>query len=434
MLRQYLFSGDMRKWILLGFFLFLFLVSSVLVIKVNAQKYNFFCSYESKKQEMKCFLKEVPFGEMRKRIQIFGTEYGPEQPGTVYLLLLDSGQPVNDARCDLTIYNPDKTYWIEEATMLFLEKGLYYYDIYTPEDSGVYMLNVFCFYKIDEVKEHADAFQLQYGESVSGTFEDTYSIDGVTHSLSESISGKKLQAEYNFNNIVPPENFTSIDITFYGKWDDDEEDVKVYVWNYNVSGWEVMPNKISYSPTFVTISNSIKENFDSYLQNGTVKLKLEDNLDVGQPFGTLDVDLLEVSIPYIAEAPVAEIRGGGEVHVSYPPVNVVIPELGNITVAEWQGKEVWRMFLMRGTPPFMPSTEYYCKDNVTLVKNITFEYCEQKVPKPAECYVISKVEEKVCPYGCDMDECNPSPTWRILIVIGIIIFIIFIIYLFKRWW
>lgn len=88
--------------------------------------------------------------------------------------------------------------------------------------------------------------------------------------------------------------------------------------------------------------------------------------------------------------------------------------------------DVWKQFLKLGTPPLMPSTEYYCKDNATLVKNLTFEFCENH-----KCDTYSRVEEIKCDWGCDSatNSCAPNPFFKYLIVILAVAGIMVLIYL-----
>lgn len=75
------------------------------------------------------------------------------------------------------------------------------------------------------------------------------------------------------------------------------------------------------------------------------------------------------------------------------------------------------------------ATEQYCKDNETLVKNITFTFCSN-----GKCTEYIKTEEFKCEYGCDLERnrCIPSPAMRYAIIIAII-FLIIIAFFAIRW-
>jgi hypothetical protein len=92
--------------------------------------------------------------------------------------------------------------------------------------------------------------------------------------------------------------------------------------------------------------------------------------------------------------------------------------------------ETWELFFARGTPPVLPSTTYFCKDNMTLIKEIEYNY----TGGIAQGY-FNKQEEIPCEYGCDSinAQCNYATWQRTLIVIFIVLVIaIFIYYLIRR--
>jgi hypothetical protein len=90
-------------------------------------------------------------------------------------------------------------------------------------------------------------------------------------------------------------------------------------------------------------------------------------------------------------------------------------------------EKVWLQFLTLGTPPPMPSTSYYCSDNVTLVKNITFDVCSG-----AGCKKYTKLTNSFCESGCDFktNQCVPPPIERmgfiVAVIIGAIAFIVIV--------
>jgi len=113
--------------------------------------------------------------------------------------------------------------------------------------------------------------------------------------------------------------------------------------------------------------------------------------------------------------------------------NITINITGDLSLV---AEDVWEMFLARGTPPLAPSTEYYCKDNNTLVKNITYEFCEG-----TKCKVYQKLEEIPCRFGCveNLTEhgagCLPtkrSRTIQFMILLGVTTIVIGIIYYIFR--
>lgn len=152
----------------------------------------------------------------------------------------------------------------------------------------------------------------------------------------------------------------------------------------------------------------------------TPSVKMYANLSrPGSSNATPEIDRIYVQMATVTQE---EIRGGGELHVSAPVV--VSANISDIS------EDVWHEFFVKGTPPTMESTQYTCKDNVTLIKNLTFEFC-----RDTSCKDYSKVEDVRCDYGCDMErnECIQSPASRMLLVIGIIAALV-IAFVVIRWW
>ena len=81
------------------------------------------------------------------KVGFFGTEYHAGENGTAWLQLLRDYLPINDATCYLTIYNPDKTKFLDNVLMFYLSgsDGIYYYDMAIPDATGVYMATASCY-------------------------------------------------------------------------------------------------------------------------------------------------------------------------------------------------------------------------------------------------------------------------------------------------
>jgi hypothetical protein len=81
------------------------------------------------------------------KIEFMGTEYIPNEPATIWLQLLRNYQPINDATCYVTVYYPNKMAFLNKTLMTYLSgsDGLFYYDLTTPSQLGVYMLTASCY-------------------------------------------------------------------------------------------------------------------------------------------------------------------------------------------------------------------------------------------------------------------------------------------------
>jgi len=408
--------------LVLTFLLILPISFSAPYLKCERKGSTWECRYYGSKceitqNEIKCEIFETPFGSERKKLYIFGTEYEVGDEGRVFLQVLDGQQPVNNAICLLDLYYPNKTIWFNDASMKYLEgsDGLYYFDLIIPEKTGIYMLTVKCLYVINYTKDYVDSFTLEVGKIVSGDYTETWREDFISHVIKENPS---LRFYYQFFNVSVPSNYSGMEIRWIGKWNSPEERVFMYIWNFCLNNWTIMPNSISTNtPMVMQFLPKEEWNISCYLVNGTVRIGFMDEDPNEKIFaGSLSTDLLEVRMNFLSFGAIEIIRGGGELHVA---------ERG-----EYMAEKTWEEFFIRGTPALMESTQYTCIDNQTLLKNVTFEFCKNEA-----CRTYSKVEEIKCEWGCDSvtQSCAPNPFYKWLIVVGIMgIIFLTIILIWRR--
>ena len=255
------------------------------------------------------------------RIKVFGTEYVPNDEGRVFLQLLDENyQPIDDGACLLYLYYPNRTIWFDSALMMYQEdsKGLYYFDFIVPNITGVYMVTVECLYVLDEQIDTSDDFDLVYGTVVSGDYTDTWYEDGHYHWVRESWDDRyRLEIYYDFKNITQPDNYNGMSIVWKGNFDQRNEYIEIYIYDWCNTSWVNLPNRISYYTPIVTnyISNETIP-FDCLVnEGGDLRVKFKDSVpDLTR--SNLRTDLLRVEAFYTVYGQVNYIRGGGEVHVS----------------------------------------------------------------------------------------------------------------------
>ena len=90
-------------------------------------------------------LKMTYYNNPRHSIQVMGTEYQINTQAKAFLQLLDENkQPITNATCFMSVYNPDNTIWINQTEMDYVNEGLYAYDLWVTNVTGVYMLSAFC--------------------------------------------------------------------------------------------------------------------------------------------------------------------------------------------------------------------------------------------------------------------------------------------------
>lgn len=79
------------------------------------------------------------------QIVVHGTEYVPDESGTIFIQVLDEdGVPVNDATVVLTMWDTDGNKELDgvSATYIAASNGIYHYDFTAPSDDGVYVVDV----------------------------------------------------------------------------------------------------------------------------------------------------------------------------------------------------------------------------------------------------------------------------------------------------
>ena len=348
-------------------------------------------------------------------IKIYGTDYYFYEDGKIFLQLLDKGQPINQAICLLDLFDPNKTKILDDALMPYLNDsdGLYYYEYKIPPVPGIYMLSAKCLYLVNYTRDYADDFTLTRGTVVEGTYEDTWNEDRVYHTVRESVYSVIprryiIDIYYEFENVTLPDNATQMVILWKGEWTDTDNTLYMYLWNWDTSSWDLMPNRIAWYTNM--ISNTIEnESISKYLRDGVVRVRF---YRITTDQDELRTDLLEVQLHYAIYGSIEMMRGGGEVHV-YDPSLIAL----NKFQAEdfFFEKKIWN--------------HDYCIDNTTLRKEIRIERCGI-IRGEEVCYNYTKYEDIICDFGCDPrnNRCNPRPFERIwVLVIFILLMILFII-------
>jgi len=352
------------------------------------------------------------FTSLKREIRVYGTEYSPGDYGRIFLQLLDEGQPVNNALCLIDLYYPDLTVWFDDASMFYLNgsDGLYYFDVVVPDNLGVYMTTVKCFYIIDETLDYADDTTVIKGLE-SGSFQDTWKDDNVYHTVKEKLysGGYSLDFHYSFYDVQIPSNYTGMTIYWIGRWTSSEEVVYMYLWNWCNDSWVVLPNEISTNTPMVSnYLDSDGWNVNCFVApNGTIMVRFSDSNASEKVEATeLMTDFIDVQMHYATFGSIENIRGGGEIHVGLAGVT---------NLEDLKGL----LFALHSTP----ESNRTCIDNNTLLiqKEIVWKV-NNKI------YRITKNETVYCRWGCNFDkvECNPSPLYQYGTLIGIIIFFVII--------
>lgn len=254
-------------------------------------------------------------------IFMYGTEYNSRDLGKVWLQLLDNQKnPVNNATCLVNVYYPDNNKFINNAIMEKLEKGIYYYDFIVPNYQGVYPAIAECFYVTNETRYVSSSATVIKGTSKAGSYLSTHLDDNVIWEIEEANGGVTVM--FNFTGIPQPQFISFVDIIWSGIWKKEKRDVsvdniRIYVWNFTSSSWQLLPNQIYYSGTEYKVTNSFQiSNLSTsgIYKNGNMALLFNDSVSDATKT-KFKTDYLAISFIYLAFGEFQEVKGSSEIHV-----------------------------------------------------------------------------------------------------------------------
>lgn len=264
---------------------------------------------------------------------LHGTEYTTGDYATIFLQLKDNnGLSVNNGQCYIDIYYPSyenesHPILISNAPMLYQEdsNGLYFYDLYIPNVTGVYMLSATCSHAYDIIWIYApEDLDKPNMTIIQGTYSgDTISLNDRTDFLyleCQAVGNPKICEEYYDFNISGVNNITQFDLYYSGE-STASPLMKLYVYNWTNNSWIELTNSLIFSGTaspsplspsgideFVT--NRVPVN--GTIQNGIVRIKLYTTSI--QSFHVFN-NWLSMKFMTI-EGTIQELKGSGEMHVN----------------------------------------------------------------------------------------------------------------------
>jgi len=215
------------------------------------------------------------------RIHVFGTEYSPGDEGRVFVQVLsDTFTPVNNAICTLSIFYPNNSRFVSDEAMMGLERGFYFYDFIAPEVTGVYMIDVSCNYPNSKVTYYPQ-------ESTA-----LYLLDGNTYTIKAGKTGN-----ITFDTTI----YSYFYATFYGTFAGTTGYADIYI--MKDSSWEYYCQLTYYKPT----CSKVIENYTGYTPTFSISVYNKDLL----------LDLANLIQYNSTEQTLTNLRGGGEIHISY---------------------------------------------------------------------------------------------------------------------
>jgi hypothetical protein len=265
-------------------------------------------------------------------VKVHGTEYNNKQQVKVWLQLIDNtGADVNDAVCYLTVYSPANTKYIDRSTMIGIgTDGIYYEDMASPAQAGVYPAVALCYYEAGQTFNYAMDYFVINGTYNAGTVANTYTIDGTFLRFKEANVGgtRRISAGLNFTNGsictgISEELLTGITIRTVTKFDSEpNDDITLSVWNYTSSSWVDLPNKILEGNVYRDVSNSFATNNITKLgivnsSGSGIRLRYTDTfLTKDGADSNLDIDYATVTCDQLSNPNWQEVKGSSEIHVT----------------------------------------------------------------------------------------------------------------------
>lgn len=363
-------------------------------------------------------------------MSVFGTEYfiGEDNATTFLQLLNSTNDPVTNSSCFVTIWNPDKSVFITNASMTYLSDGIYYRDYNLPQSEGIYMISAKCSLpKLVESKQYIYNYAYDDFESgVSGGigWNDQWLIDAGSHiQNTEYYSGNyALECEENAFAMRSFDYTNGINITvsFFAKFYSIDLNEKAYFSVYDgtehlIDTWEDGDDDDTWRQYNYTITGI----------NPTCNLQVIFRTDfnsIGDKayFDELNISIWKYNYTEAIGFEYQEVRGSGEVHV-IDPVSTIIN--GSIFQNDLEYLKIINTEMFSEITGI--NSDYRCLDNMT-----SQHYENTTVTVDGNEYPVFKHEEISCISGCDYEtgKCiNTRRNWIItliviLAVLGIIIF------------
>jgi hypothetical protein len=255
-------------------------------------------------------------------MSMFGTDYYVGDYGKVWLQLLDtSGKNVDNAICFLDVYYPFGNKYIERASMNFLDKGIYYYDLMIPDIVGIYPTTALCYYTTTNQIETADSGYINTGINDINSYVQTQTKNNVYWKIDENISGGNYRLDFgeNFTNISQPALMTEIDIFWSGKWNGGTDYLTIQIYNFTSSSWIALSNTIpDTGGSRIDITNSIANTNASnsgLLKNNETRIRITDTSGADATKSKAQTDYLALNFISLSNPSYIETRGSSEMNV-----------------------------------------------------------------------------------------------------------------------
>ncbi len=253
----------------------------------------------------------------RGGVEVHGTEYAGGENGTVFLQLTDdNNNPISDGFCSLTIYYPDtnKTKFYDSIPMTYLENGLYYRDLFIPEDEGVYMINVFCSYSEIQAEFKLPSEDIIYDGSLdTDSTDDPLNVKDTDCVFVKTATGQYHEFRFDYPEIgnLNLSLVTSLDLLWVGQH---QIAGSLEIWNFSDSSWYAVGSTFTSTGDdecwhSQAVIRTVDNFNDDYRSGDEVRFRFK--IPYSRWFNTDEATLLFHQNGSV----INDIRGSGEIHV-----------------------------------------------------------------------------------------------------------------------
>jgi len=266
-------------------------------------------------------------------IDVAGTDYYFGENGKIFLQLSEDGLPIDNASCDLSVYYPNNTLFVNSQSMISSDNGLQFYPFIVPSVAGVYMITANCKYFISEQwffdligDIHYPLLYQNLNGSILGS---TYNLNSYADSEYITTDAVKIGTTYYTGNIYDFQHETitnmSDAVLFWIGESNSVPTLTFYYFNWTNNEFVELPNSITLSQTInpqATQPSGISEFVtnplpdDAMNSSGVIRIKI-----VGDG-GTKDFivyhNWLNIRFSELSNQSINFLRGGGELNVKNP--------------------------------------------------------------------------------------------------------------------
>jgi len=253
---------------------------------------------------------------------LHGTDYYTGELGKVWLQLLDANKnAINNGICNIDIYYPYGSKFINHANMNFIENGLYFYDLMIPEAVGIYPVLGNCYFSTVTQEETADSGYINIGTNDANSYLATQTKNNVYWKIDEASSGGKYRLDFglNFTGINQPALLAEIQVIWSGKWNGGSDYLTVYIYNFTSGTWIAFFNIIPDTDTNrIDISNSITTSNASasgLLYNYETRIRITDTSLADAVSSKVQTDYLAVDFISFTGQGYQDVKGSSELNV-----------------------------------------------------------------------------------------------------------------------